>query len=165
LVSDRSYVPPETSERLYEMTALERFEQSIIRMTESGCWLWEKTVDEKGYGRTSLNNVAIKTHRLAWKLFVGEIPEGKHVLHTCDVRSCCNPNHLFLGTHKDNMQDRQNKQRHSHGKTHPRAKLTETEVLYIRKSSERNIDLAVRFDVPDSCICNIKKRKIWRHLP
>ena len=142
-----------------------RFEKKLLPITETGCLIWMGQTNNTGYGCTTLNGKPIKAHRLAWILSNGEIENNKHVLHICDIPSCCNPKHLFLGTHQDNMKDRQIKQRQPHGINHARAKLSESDVLYIRNSSERNIDLAVKFDVPGSCICNIKKRKIWRHLP
>ena len=75
----------------------------------TGCMLWTRAVDKKGYaivsaGRGSRNR-SVKVHRKAWELTRGEIPAGLGVLHRCDVRCCVNPEHLWLGTQKDNMQD------------------------------------------------------------
>ena len=71
----------------------------------SGCWLWTASVDRVGYGHIWLDGKLKQSHRFMWELFNGSIPHGMKILHKCDVRSCVNPNHLFLGTQKENMQD------------------------------------------------------------
>lgn len=75
------------------------------------CWLWTATKDQKGYGRFGMviNKKYIsgyQAHRASWILFEGSIPDGMSVLHSCDKTSCVNPEHLYLGTHRDNMDDR-----------------------------------------------------------
>jgi hypothetical protein len=74
-----------------------------VKVTDDDCWEWQKSRDR--YGVMKVRGKACKVHRVAWEWFVGPIPEGLFVLHKCDNPSCCNPNHLFLGTQKDNMQD------------------------------------------------------------
>jgi hypothetical protein len=82
-----------------------------VKMTDS-CWLWRAYTDKKGYGRCRLNNRnGVKSHRAVYEILVGPIPDGLCVLHKCDVRNCVNPEHLFLGTHLDNAQDRDSKGR------------------------------------------------------
>lgn len=88
---------------------INRFYDSIEMIPDSGCWLWTGTLNEKGYGRTTSKGIPITTHRWSWIIHNGYIETGKHVLHICDVRSCCNPSHLFIGTHQDNMIDRDKK--------------------------------------------------------
>src|SRR6185295_14325894 len=70
---------------------------------EGECWLWTGPRDRDGYGKVGLHRVL--AHRLAWTIAAGRITDGKRVLHRCDVRACCNPAHLFLGTQGDNMRD------------------------------------------------------------
>ena len=105
-----------------------------ISEDENACWLWlGYTVD--GYGDASWHRKKLKAHRLAYELSVGEIPDGQCVLHRCDVRRCCNPRHLFLGTRLDNNQDRHAKGRDAHmiGDLHPQLKITEAQVDELRQ--------------------------------
>lgn len=72
------------------------------------CWLWTSATTAAGYGLFRLGGrkgVVAYTHRLAWELTHGPIPDGLEVCHHCDTPPCCNPDHLFLGTHSDNMRD------------------------------------------------------------
>lgn len=84
------------------------------------CIIWTKSILKNGYGQDYLNGAQTRyAHRIAWIKKYGSIPKGLLVLHKCDVRNCVNPNHLFLGTHKDNTQDMLNKKRGKHSlKTH-----------------------------------------------
>jgi len=79
-------------------------------MTE--CWHWMGPDNGKGYGRITYEGRMQMVHRLSYRAFVGEIPEGMYVLHRCDNRACINPEHLWLGTYHDNMQDCIAKGRH-----------------------------------------------------
>ncbi len=99
------------------MTIQERIESRIEKDT-AGCWLWIGYT-YRGYGYMSTAPGKSKlVHRNYWEALNGEIPYGMCVCHTCDVPSCVNPDHLFLGTHTDNMQDRAKKKRHPNNKTH-----------------------------------------------
>lgn len=93
-------------------TIQERLERNSIPVPLAGCWLWTGHVDRCGYGKICVNHRNINSHRAAWAAFRGPIPDGLHVLHSCDVPSCINPDHLFLGTHADNMRDRMVKGRY-----------------------------------------------------
>jgi len=102
--------------------ALRLFEQRTYREGPEDCWIWLGSTNPKGYGTLSCRGVPLKAHRVSWWLFKGEIPSGLFVLHRCDVRDCVNPNHLFLGTHQDNMDDMRKKQRAKNQFTCPTAK-------------------------------------------
>ena len=93
---------------------LARFMSKVFVPDDDGCWIWKGAVRAR-YGTLNVNNVASKAHRVSYDLFVGPI-ENKHVLHKCDQPLCVNPKHLFLGTIKENMHDRDRKgrQRNQH---------------------------------------------------
>lgn len=107
----------------------------------SDCWNWCGCTDSTGYGRTS-NRFTNQNfaHRWSYELFNGEIPDGLKVLHKCDNPSCVNPEHLFLGTQQENVQDMVQKGRHVYGlgkgEKSPNHKLTKEEVLEMRKAYE-----------------------------
>lgn len=81
------------------------FEENYIPEPNSGCWLWIKSFRPSGYGRFFLDNKTFGAHRFSWSLVNGPIPKGKQINHTCDVKSCVNPQHLYPGTQLDNMRD------------------------------------------------------------
>jgi len=90
---------------------------ALTEKQENGCWYWTGRLDKQEYGQTKHNNKQISAHRLSWILFRGEIPHPMHVCHHCDTPKCVNPDHLFLGTHRDNMQDALKKGRLKFGGT------------------------------------------------
>lgn len=92
------------------------------------CWNWVGEKDGGGYGRTRWEGKCHKAHRIAWRLLRGKIPAGLFVLHHCDNRSCCNPEHLYLGTQADNMRDMVERKRRKGigcGEKNGRSKLTQ----------------------------------------
>jgi DNA-directed RNA polymerase specialized sigma subunit len=95
---------------------LERFEEKFEPVTESGCWIWTASVHGRGYGlfHTGLQRRRGKmeyAHRVSYELYHGVDPADEEVCHKCDVTSCVNPSHLFLGSHQDNMDDMRDKDR------------------------------------------------------
>lgn len=126
-----------------------------------GCRLWTGALSAKGYGGIRFRRRMEKAHRAAYELFVGPIPDGAHVLHTCDNRLCIKPSHLFLGTNRDNILDKCLKDRS--GK-----KLTIAAVIAIRSAYARgNIsqdDLGKSFGVAQSGISKIITGKRWSHV-
>lgn len=163
----------------------EVFMDKIHINTETGCWEWIGFTNRIGYGVTSLKGKQIRTHRLSWVLHFGPIPpgEGHHgtvVRHKCDVRNCCNPYHLELGSHKDNMADaaRRNRMSRLFGEAGPSSVLTEQQVRLIKEFLDRwpprpggkgigagSCRFAARwFGVNVMTIVNINTGKTWRHL-
>lgn len=143
----------------------------------TGCWIWVGCRDSKGYGVIRVGGKNIGTHRVAWEMTNGPIPEGggSHgtcIIHRCDVRLCVNPAHLESGSQADNMADMIAKGRARHdnparGIANNKAKLTESDVLAIRTIGHTvtQRELARRFGVHQSVICHILLRKLWAHLP
>ena len=132
----------------------------------SGCWLWDGPVAPSGYVHIT-QAVYRSGHRLSWFLANGPIPYGLHVLHKCDVRSCVNPDHLFIGTAKDNIRDMMAKGRRvwQYGERNGAHKLTERDVVDIltdRISTQEAMDT---FSVTDGCIRAIQTGKRWKHVP
>jgi HNH endonuclease len=151
----------------------DRFDRSYVPEPNSGCWLWIGQAAGRDYGELILRKekiagkwrkVRIKAHRLAWKLFRGPIPSDLKVLHHCDIGFCVNPDHLFLGTNKDNTADMVAKKRHYHGEGHHMGKLTEAQVREIRASSDSLAEAAARYGIAFQTVSEIRLRKIWKHV-
>lgn len=138
----------------------------------SGCWIWIKTVRGKPgnvYGVIYHAGKYYSAHRLAYEAFHSPIPTGLHVCHKCDNTYCVNPDHLFLGTVRDNSHDMRRKGRgHSNqGEKHTGwqgLRLTEKLVLEIRKSSVPTRQLARELGVSRYCISAARKGITWAYL-
>ena len=91
-----------------------------IKKEDDGCWLWLGQKTKAGYGQIKAFKKIVSCHRLSYELNFGLIPTGLEVMHSCDIRSCINPDHLSIGTHADNMADMIKKGRKVLGKPNPR---------------------------------------------
>lgn len=134
---------------------------------ETACWLWLGSLTDKGYGRLMIKYVMHRAHRFSWELHNGGIAENFFVLHKCDNPSCANPDHLFLGTQRDNMEDKAIKGRAPKGEASALAKLTEKQVISIREqytNGARGMDLAAQYGVCRATISLIVNRKLWAHI-
>ena len=129
------------------------------------CWLWVAALDRDGYGKIWLNGCNIRSHRVAWELVHGSIPEGMRVLHTCDNPACCQPLHLFLGTDADNVRDKTLKGRQARGHKIGVSKLTEDQVKTIREQyakGQSQSSIARDYNVTQSAIFYIVRGKVWK---
>lgn len=99
------------------------------------CWEWIGAKTDFGYGMIKRKGRKVVMHRFSWELHKGKIPKGLFVLHKCDNPPCVNPDHLFLGTQKDNMQDMFKKGRANHksGEKAPHSKLKDVQINKIRE--------------------------------
>lgn len=133
------------------------------------CWNWRGNVGNSGYGSIRVGapiRRQINSHRAAYEVAHGAIPDGMYVCHHCDNRRCCNPSHLFLGTQADNIADMIAKRRAPVGSSHGMADLTDKQVLDIwhRAGRERSASLAAEFGVATQTIGKIARRERWAHL-
>jgi DNA-binding CsgD family transcriptional regulator len=106
------------------MPPIERLQRRLKERTDTGCWEFQGAKTNFGYGQIKISGVNYRSHVLSYSLFVGEIPEGLFVCHRCDNPPCCNPDHLFLGTPKENHADMTAKNRQAKGATLPHTKVT-----------------------------------------
>lgn len=117
---------------------IERFRKYVDRREDDACWPWTGSTDQHGYGRISQGRGLSpkKAHRIAYELFKGPILDGLHVCHACDNPNCVNPNHLWVGTAKDNALDRVRKgrsgPRRALGDRAPGAKLRSNQIALIK---------------------------------
>jgi len=145
----------------------ERIEEKILRMPEAGCWIWMGGTTVRGYGQIESKGMKHYAHRVSYELFVGPIPKGMYVCHSCDNVACVNPNHLFLGTQKENLQDMASKGRSTRGVKNPMAKLSEEDVKdikYLINTGLSSKDLGVEYGVSSAAINLIKQGKRWNHV-
>jgi hypothetical protein len=154
-------------------TIQERFEAKFTK--SDGCWEWEAGKDSKGYGAFRIAGRMQLSHRVAYQLYVGEIPAGLCACHRCDNPGCVNPAHLFLGTQADNVRDRDNKGRCKSksnwtvlsGEKNGNSKLTEKQVIEIlakHANGARGVDLAKEFGAANQTISNIVCGHTWTKI-
>lgn len=146
-----------------------RIWKKVEPVTESGCWLWTGAVDKhKGHGRTYWKEKVQLSHRVFFEAKHGKIPDGMCVCHKCDVPSCVNPDHLFVGTVADNNADMRRKGRASgnrtNGERHHRAKFTDEQAIKIRSDPRGSSEIAREYGVHHSTIFYLKSGKNWKHL-
>ena len=157
--------------------------QVRVLVTERGCWEWQGGGTPAGYGITTVNKRTTYMHRLSWEIHRGPIPSGMCVCHRCDNPSCVRPDHLFLGTAKDNCLDRKRKGRNAPGEAtrhrgehHGMAKLSASDVAEIRSAYSalpRNqrvrrgslSALAHRFSISTTHVRHIVKGMSWSVTP
>jgi hypothetical protein len=149
-----------------------RFWSKVDRRGVDECWPWTAGVRRKdeGYGAFAFNGQHQPASRVSWILAFGSIDGNLEVCHRCDNPSCCNPNHLFLGTRKDNNDDKVAKRRHAFGERVNTAKLTEAQVLEIKRAKPvgrtkpgYRTAIAKIYGVSPCTITDIWGRR-WAHL-
>ncbi len=141
---------------------------SKIHKDENGCWLFTGAIHWRGYGAFWFKNKTISAHRASYELFKGPIEKNLLVCHHCDVQRCVNPDHLFLGTNQDNSDDMTVKKRNKRGVDQHYAKLSESDVIYVRglfeKAMYRKKSIALIFKIDPSTVASIINRETWKHI-
>lgn len=131
------------------------------------CWEWRASTRSNGtglvYGQLTVDKVHWSAHRFSWKMHFGD-PQNMCVCHRCDNTLCVRPDHLFLGTNKDNSFDMLVKGRSMFGEKNKTSVLTEQDVIAIRNSNLTQVKLAEIYGVDQTQISNIITRKQWRHI-
>jgi hypothetical protein len=145
----------------------ERFMRHVD--TKTGCWEWTGSKTFGGYGHARFQGQEWRAHRVSFELFVGRIPDNLQVCHSCDNPPCVNPDHLFLGTAKENILDSVNKGRWNapKGEQSYWSKLTDLDVLKIRAlvdGGQSQKEIATQFKITQANVSAIKVRRTWKHL-
>ncbi len=144
-----------------------RFWSKVNKGSPDECWEWNAGRDKGGYGVFWIRGKCFLSHRISWSLKNGQISPEKLILHECDNPPCENPSHLFAGSQKENMQDASKKTRMASGARNGRSKITEIDVLEIRRlCSEGATQTSVSkiFRLSQHNVSRIVHRKIWRHI-
>lgn len=139
---------------------------SHVEKTDA-CWLWRGHINgDNHYGQMSINGKEFYMHRFSYELSFGLIPSGMWVLHTCDIRHCVNPAHLYVGDTHDNNRDRQQRGRQAKGERCGATKLSAAQVTAIRQAhgTVPRLVLASEYGVSLSLIAQIVGRRVWRHI-
>jgi HNH endonuclease len=148
----------------------DRFFSSIGLKNDNGFMLWILSTNKDGYGKTcDDNNKHVLAHRVAYEFAFGPIPDGMQVLHKCDNPPCCNPEHLFLGTHGNNMGDKAEKRRsyRPSGEKNVNARLSEKDVLEIidmKKQGFSGKEISRVKKVCEGAVSSICSGKSWKHI-
>ena len=153
------------------MSIESRFNDKWEPVTETGCWLWTGALSTQGYARINYKGKNTFAHRLSWEIHNGPIPvtdsyHGICVLHKCDTPVCVNPKHLFLGSHRINMEDMKDKgrSRGASGSENGNSSLTEEQVVLIRADTRRANKIAIDYGVTGVTIGDVKSFKTWKHV-
>lgn len=128
---------------------------------ENGCWEWQKCRDRQGYGISHKQMGTTRVHRIAYMLMYGEIPGEMLVLHKCDNASCCNPNHLELGSHSENQGQKAARKRSLLGERHPMARLTAEQALSIFNDARKQDVIASQYKITQAMVSRIKLGQAW----
>lgn len=145
----------------------ERFAALYLPEPNSGCWLWEGSLNGQGYGLIWTNDHggrADRAHRVSVRLSGRVIEEGQVVRHSCDNPACVNPAHLLVGSASENVRDRIIRGRSAVGEKNARAKLTDDAVLAIRRDLPTTRDAARKYGVSRDAVISAKSRKTWSHI-
>lgn len=135
------------------------------RLAASGCWEWVGSKDGRGYGVFCRGNKTCRAHRISYEAYKGKIPADMVICHSCDNPSCINPDHLRVGTMKENMADREARGRRDvKGEQIGTSKLTESDVREIRSSSLSLAAISEKYGIDKSNAWLVKTGRSWKHV-
>ena len=130
----------------------------------TACMEWVGATSNSGYGRRRIRGRSYSAHRVAYERAYGSIPEGMVVMHSCDNKLCVNPDHLSVGTQSENILDSIRKGRTPVGEDRPESKLTNDQVISIRKDTGLQKDIAKKHGITQAMVSLITTRQKWRHI-
>ena len=166
-ITNPTYQPEAVQKQISTLPKLEAAFTSSYSINSNGCWTWNKDINA-GYGMLYMGGSALPAHRLSYELFTGEIPSDIVVCHSCDVKSCVNPQHLWLGTQIENIQDATQKGRMCRGAQHTNTTLQDSDVINMiemyKTGDYSTYDLARLYSMNNSTIFNIVNGKTWKHI-
>lgn len=152
--------PKRTAEQV-EADFLSRFTKT------EGCWIWHGTIEKQGYGVLQIEKKQWRAHRYAYVRAYGPIADDVLVCHKCNTKLCVNPEHLYAGTHKENMRDTVIAETQA-GQHNGRAKLTEADVIEIRRlyaEDDRSQSwIAARYKIAQTRVSDIVRGLQWKHV-
>lgn len=141
-----------------EAVFAEMFWQRVLKR-ESGCWEWTGAIGLFGYGNLTFKQVSRNAHKVAYELVHGDVPAGMFVLHRCDNPPCCNPEHLYVGTQNDNMQDRARR-----GRAGIKLTTEQAKDIFVRcRNGSDYTTVAKEFGVTRRTIALIARRTTWKY--
>ena len=147
----------------------EQFWSRVAIGEPNACWEWTGYRSPAGYGQTAWKGKVWLAHRVALSLVDNDWGNKLPVCHSCDLPPCCNPTHLWRGTHRQNQHDKLAKGRARYnplrGEQSPHAKLTKTDIVVIRSSRNSGTELAKAYGVAETTISSIRNSRSWSHIP
>lgn len=145
----------------------EYFKSRVNINGENGCWEWNRHLLALGYAQVKVAGKQYRAHRLSYEYYVGPIPAGMIVCHKCDNRKCINPEHLFVGTTQDNVDDKMRKGRFRpcKGEQSGTAKLSAAQIAAIRVDERSQYAIAKEYGISQSNVSMIKRGVTWGTLP
>ena len=148
-------------------TLPEQFDALYI-IDNNGCWIWQGEIDQYGYGQLYIGGSKLSTHRLSYELFNGEILPKMDICHSCDVKHCVNPNHLWMGTHRENMQDASKKGIMPRGERAGQSKLKNNDVIEMiglyKTGNYSTYALGKQFGIDASTAYDVIVGNTWKHI-
>jgi len=154
-ITGHNIIPKPVMERLWSKVNIKGLDD---------CWEWQETGrDGYGYGKILFRGKTDRASRVVWISVNGEIPKDLFILHRCDNRPCCNPNHLFLGTNMDNVIDMMQKGRNPQGDTHYKKKLLKEEVIEVRELAKqmKYKEISAIYGIGIKQVCAIVTHRAW----